>query len=1110
MAKTNPTSANTPKAASKRVVSNSGADQANISKALAEFSSNTAKLITAVNSLSTKVGKSSAAMSNTDSNSEIEEQIKLERLLLEIQRDKLDIQDKIKQKKANEIDYDEESLKIKEAELRLAKDLKKANDAGDEEAAKKLLKDRDALKAQREYLEGQRATIENAKKLNDASAEATVLIEKSIGKVKSLGNAFKDPAKAVADFGEKINKSIDKEFSAALDKGNKKAGILGYTLQAGLVGGLLIGVARAFEMNQELIDMRRNIGLSAEKASHVHHELQAATLSSTVLGATSHDTAAAFESLRGTFGTAVASNHELIDSQVLLTKQIGMTNEEATSFQSLSAGTGKSVKENLTVITKTVEQYNQMTGDSVSVRDIQKDISKVSKTSLASYKGFGPALVKAVTVAKRLGMSIEDTVAVSKSLLEIESSLGAEMEASVLVGRSVNMNAARQLALQGKSVEAAEAALQAVGSYDDFMNLNIIQQEALAKAAGMTVDQIVTAGQEEKKNAIMKRKSFRELSKEDKAQLVAQKLLTEKEIKDNILAEQTASIKERIVQLTDQMMTGFDKFITNSIEPYLDYLEKGVEGMRKLAAETKAFIKQSFPTWAIDLMKGAGSLLKGALAIGAGLVVLRKSFGMVSGFLSGKAGDSKSKPIWARIVDGATAVKGAMGRGVDKVKSFGGGVVDKVKSIGGFGKGLLDKFKTFKSAKKEGGLKAGLKSLFTKENLAEITGGATGVATDAITETPVTDTGIAPLGTEADPIYVKVIGGISGGTATEEAADAGGNPLVDAGLDMFKNSKIGKKFSKMTGGLSDTLLDEVGGGGMGGDSTAAATDAAPMKKDGTPDKRFKANKAPSSSPTPSTPSSSGKGGGFFSGLIDKVKSSKFVGKVGDFAKKLNPLSALKKVFTEKSTISKLLGKIPKVGSLVAMASTLYSLGSTAGASGGSFQDVGKQLVMTLGDLGGSVIGGLLGSLGGPAAIAGSILGGMAGSALAGVIADNVDLSGLGKMVVDILGPSGEKEGASPVAVQDALIRPGMPPITFDKGDMILAGTNLMGGGAEAAPAANNQGSLTEVAGLLKQLIAATSQPVKINIGGKVIDEIEKQTTLRKTYNTKVDNVHGAF
>jgi type IV secretory pathway protease TraF len=64
--------------------------------------------------------------------------------------------------------------------------------------------------------------------------------------------------------------------------------------------------------------------------------------------------------------------------------------------------------------------------------------------------------------------------------------------------------------------------------------------------------------------------------------------------------------------------------------------------------------------------------------------------------------------------------------------------------------------------------------------------------------------------------------------------------------------------------------------------------------------------------------------------------------------------------------------------------------------------------------------------------------------------------------------------------------------------------------AAGAAAAAPQGSLKEVADLLKQILSATSQPVSINIGGKVIDEIGKQTTLRKTYSTKIDTAHGAF
>jgi hypothetical protein len=71
---------------------------------------------------------------------------------------------------------------------------------------------------------------------------------------------------------------------------------------------------------------------------------------------------------------------------------------------------------------------------------------------------------------------------------------------------------------------------------------------------------------------------------------------------------------------------------------------------------------------------------------------------------------------------------------------------------------------------------------------------------------------------------------------------------------------------------------------------------------------------------------------------------------------------------------------------------------------------------------------------------------------------------------------------------------------------LMGGVSALIGGGSSAPAQDN----SEIASLLKQLIAATSQPVSINIGGKVIDEIEKQTTLRKTYNTKMDSAHGAF
>ena len=58
--------------------------------------------------------------------------------------------------------------------------------------------------------------------------------------------------------------------------------------------------------------------------------------------------------------------------------------------------------------------------------------------------------------------------------------------------------------------------------------------------------------------------------------------------------------------------------------------------------------------------------------------------------------------------------------------------------------------------------------------------------------------------------------------------------------------------------------------------------------------------------------------------------------------------------------------------------------------------------------------------------------------------------------------------------------------------------------------ATKEATLTEVTGLLKELIAKVEQPVMVNIGGRVVDEMEKQTSLRKTYNTKMDSGYGTF
>jgi hypothetical protein len=83
---------------------------------------------------------------------------------------------------------------------------------------------------------------------------------------------------------------------------------------------------------------------------------------------------------------------------------------------------------------------------------------------------------------------------------------------------------------------------------------------------------------------------------------------------------------------------------------------------------------------------------------------------------------------------------------------------------------------------------------------------------------------------------------------------------------------------------------------------------------------------------------------------------------------------------------------------------------------------------------------------------------------------------------------------------------------LNKDDSVIAGTSLgeasrdtSGGSSYAAPASGN----AEVVALLKELIAKVDQPVNINIGGRVVQELDRMITMNKTYNTKGDNTYGA-
>jgi hypothetical protein len=165
---------------------------------------------------------------------------------------------------------------------------------------------------------------------------------------------------------------------------------------------------------------------------------------------------------------------------------MNMTSEEAAGIQRLSLLTGKSADG---ILQTSIKQNNA----AISYRKILKEVSSISAELSMRYANDPEAIAKAVVQANKLGMSLEETRKISNSLLNFETSIEGELESELLLGKQFNFEKARELALMGKSSEAAGELLKQIGGINALEKMNVIQRDRVANAIGLSADELSKA-----------------------------------------------------------------------------------------------------------------------------------------------------------------------------------------------------------------------------------------------------------------------------------------------------------------------------------------------------------------------------------------------------------------------------------------------------------------------------------------------------------------------------------------------------------------------------------------------------------------------------------------
>ena len=375
------------------------------------------------------------------------------------------------------------------------------------------------------------------------------------------------------------------------------------------------------ETSLQTAEIARNLGVSTSTAKKFNSQMREISMNSHEVAQTMQHTRESNAQLNEALGTSVVYSQQQLDTQTALVHRAGLQASEAAKIAEYSILTGESQEG----IYDTIGGINKGV---LSNKKVLEETLSVSGALRANYRNNPGELARAVTQAQKLGMTLEQSKNSTRGLLDFESSISAELEAELLTGKDLNFERARSLALQGKSAEAAAEVRKQVGSYTDFQKLNVIQQEAIAKAAGMTSDELA--------DSLRKEELLAKIAK-DKGITIADAVK---------LQEQQEASGESLANSVQRIKDGFTSLIAGPLASMVE----GVSHMFEMIENNPA---------AKAVIKFAGGIAAVVGSIGAMMLVGRSIVSSVRGKPSGRFGD----PLYVTGDGGLGGAGGAGGIG---------------------------------------------------------------------------------------------------------------------------------------------------------------------------------------------------------------------------------------------------------------------------------------------------------------------------------------------------------------------------------------------------------------------------------------------------------------
>ena len=278
--------------------------------------------------------------------------------------------------------------------------------------------------------------------------------------------------------------------------------------------GILQDVAnRATYLERRNAALNKSFGITSKAAAKLGKVLDDVANEFSLADGQVRQYASSIKSMFPLFNQTTKSTSEfyrgMIQTQHILQTGLGMSEEAANNFSQFAAQGGNNAiqfVDQLHEMSKAMDESGTMGYFNMMVQDIA-DAGSEMQLQFGKIPGeFAMAALK----AKKFGLGLKQIQATAAKMLDIESSIGAELEYQLLSGRRlVNevsgeslTNAFRQATVTGDSIKAADTLNQILDQEGDTLEKNLFARQQMAQLLGIEEQQLASALQ--KRNIIEK------------------------------------------------------------------------------------------------------------------------------------------------------------------------------------------------------------------------------------------------------------------------------------------------------------------------------------------------------------------------------------------------------------------------------------------------------------------------------------------------------------------------------------------------------------------------------------------------------------------------------